>query len=252
MRVASVGLGLVGGSLARALTARGHAVVGVDRAAAVRRRALAVGAVSRSVATAEEAADGADVLVLAAPPAANLALLGRLAGLSRSGLVVTDVGSVKTPIARTARRLRLTRFVGGHPIAGNEGSGFAASSAALFRGHAWVLTPAVDARATRQVRRLVKAVGARPVGMEAPAHDRALAFLSHVPQLASWALFEAAKADPVAGPALALAGTGFRDMTRLARSPRPLWREILGQNRAEVSRALLALQRALARSRRDL
>jgi prephenate dehydrogenase len=83
--------------------------------------------------------------------------------------------------------------------------------------------------------------------LEAGEHDRALAFLSHVPQITAWALFEAARRDPVAGRALSLAGPGFADMTRLARSPRGLWREILAQNRREVDRALRALRAAFRR-----
>jgi prephenate dehydrogenase len=162
------------------------------------------------------------------------------------------VGSVKAPIAREARRLGLRRFVGGHPIAGTEGSGFDASASDLFRGHAWVLVPPREPAALRRVRALVRAVGGRPVLMEALAHDRALAFLSHAPQVLAWALAEAARGDAVTRRWLALAGPGFRDMTRLARSPRPLWREILGQNRAEVLRALRALELALAATRRRL
>jgi prephenate dehydrogenase len=246
VRVAIVGLGLVGGSLARALTARGHHVIGVDGAPA-RRRARTARAVSTTAATAREAAGDCEVLVLAAPPRANLALLRQVARSCRDGIVVTDVGSVKAPIEREARRLGLARFVGGHPIAGNEGSGFGASSAALFEGHSWVLTPSPDPSALRRVRALVRAVGATPVLMEAEVHDRALAFLSHVPQVVSWALFEAAAGDEVARRFLPLAGPGFRDMTRLARSPRSLWREILGQNRGEVARALRAVTRALGR-----
>jgi prephenate dehydrogenase len=190
-------------------------------------------------------------VVLAAPPRVNLALLRRLAPQCRSGLVVTDVSSVKSPIEKEARRLGLARFVGGHPIAGSEGSGFSASSGALFRGHAWVLTPSADADALRLVHRLVRAVGARPFVLDAAEHDRTLAFLSHVPQIVAWALYEAAAGDPVARRGLGLAGPGFRDMTRLARSPRPLWREILGQNRTEVARALRALEKALVRARKD-
>jgi len=246
VRVAIVGLGLVGGSLARALTARGHHVIGVDGAKA-RRRARAARAVSATSSSAGQAAGDCDILVLAAPPRANLSLLRQVARSCRDGLVVTDVGSVKAPIEREARRLGLARFVGGHPIAGNEGSGFGASSAGLFEGHSWILTPSAEPSALRRVRALVRAVGAKPILMDAAAHDRALAFLSHAPQVVSWALFEAALGDQVARRFLPLAGPGFRDMTRLARSPRSLWREILGQNRVEVARALRAVTRALAR-----
>jgi prephenate dehydrogenase len=249
VRVAIVGLGVVGGSLARALTRRGHEVVGLDRPAALR-RARAARAVSGTAASLAEAARDADVLVLAAPPRTNQALLRQVARLRADGLVVTDVGSVKGPIVREARRLGLRHFVGGHPIAGNEGSGFGASTAALFENRTWVLAAGAAPRALRVARALVRAAGARPVVMEAALHDRAFAFLSHVPQVASWAILAAAEGDEAARAARRLAGPGFTDMTRLARSPRGLWREILSQNRREVDRALVALRRALSRASR--
>jgi prephenate dehydrogenase len=213
-KVAVVGLGLVGGSLARALTAAGYRVLGVDRPA-VCRAARAAGAVAETVSAVERAA-ASDVLVLAAPPVANRELLRRLARVARPGAVITDVGSVKGPIVREASRLRLASFVGGHPMAGTERRGFAATSAGLFEGAVWWLVPAADPRATRTVRSLVRAVGARPSTIDAARHDRIVAFLSHAPQLAS------------------------------ARSPEGLWREILQENRAEVARALVAVARRLA------
>jgi prephenate dehydrogenase len=244
--VAVVGLGLIGGSLARALTRAGYTVVGVDRPR-VLRQARRARAVARTAATVERALAEARVVVLAATPAANLRLLRRVARAA-PGALVTDVGSVKRPIVRAAASLRLRRFVGGHPLAGNEGSGFAASEADLFRGRAWVLTPAAAAAGdVALVRRLVKAVGARPRTMTPAQHDRAVAFLSHVPQLMAWALRDAARGDRVTARRQGMAGPGFRDMTRLARSPRGLWREILGQNRREVARALAAVRRQLGR-----
>lgn len=242
--MAICGLGLVGSSLARALSARGYVVVGVDRPSASK-RARAARAIARAV-DLETAAAEADVLVLAAPPQANLWLLRRVAALRRPGLVVTDVTSVKGPIVAEARRLRLEGFVGGHPMAGNEGSGFGAGSATLFRGRGWILVPGRDRRATRRVERLVRAVGARPVRMTAAAHDRVVARLSHLPQLVAWALFATARQDAVTRRLMNLAGPGFCDMTRLARSPKGLWREILGANRAEVARALRSLRAALS------
>ncbi len=244
--VAIVGLGLIGGSLARALTRVGYGVIGVDRDR-VRRRAVRAGAVAGTTGTVEAAA-GVDVLVLAAPPEANLRLLRRLARVARPGLVITDVGSVKRPIVQEAARLGLRGFVGGHPMAGTEGAGFLASSPDLFLGRPWVVTPAGDPAAVRRVRGLVRAVGARPVELEAAVHDRAVAFLSHLPQVVAWALAAAARGDAEAGRWRSLAGPGFHDMTRLARSPRRLWREILAQNDAEVSRALGAFIRELRRA----
>jgi prephenate dehydrogenase len=222
-------------------------VIGVDRRK-VARRARAARAVAQTAASPEEAADLSDVLVLAAPPAANLRLLRRIARRARPGLVLTDVGSVKGPICREADRLGLA-FVGGHPMAGNQRSGFGASSAGLFRGRSWIVCPGRHASraASAAVRRLARAVGARPVRMGAAAHDRTVAFLSHAPQLLSWALVDAARADPVARRRLAVAGPGFVGMTRLAASPPRLWREILAQNRRETARALVAINRALRR-----
>lgn len=244
-RVAVVGLGLVGGSLARALTAARFQVTGIDWPLVVR-RALATRAIARG-ATRAEAAVGADLVVLAAPPATNLRLLRRLARVAPKGLAITDVSSVKGEIAREAARLGLAGFVGGHPMAGTEKRGFDASSALLFRGAPWWIVPAPDARATRLVRAVVRATGARPITTDAATHDRAMAFLSHLPQVLAWALLDTARADPVSRRQIRRAGPGFRDMTRLARSPRPLWRDILDANRAEVGRAVRALVRRLER-----
>ncbi len=243
--VAVVGLGLVGGSLARALGKAGWPVVGVDRAE-VLRRARAAHVIPRGSVALEAAAAAADLVVLAAPPDVNLRLLRRLA---RRGVraVITDVGSVKSPICREAQQLGIRAFVGGHPMAGAERSGFGASSADLFLGRPWVLTTPAPLAASRAVRAMVRAAGGRPVTMSAADHDRAAAFLSHVPQVVSWALLDAALCDPVVRRHLGIAGPGFKDMTRLAASPRGLWREILRQNRAELRRALSALRRGLSR-----
>jgi prephenate dehydrogenase len=240
---AILGLGLVGGSLARALSKAGWRVLGVDRAP-IFRRARSARVVATPRLGLREAVEEADIVVLAAPPEANLALLRRLSDLGTRA-VITDVGSVKGPICREARRLGLRAFVGGHPMAGTEGSGFGASSRDLFRGRVWVLTGA-PSLATRTVRSMVAAVGARAYSMKPEDHDRAVAFLSHLPQMASWALLAAAVSDPVARKHQVIAGPGFRDMTRLAASPRRLWSQILEQNHGEVQRALRLLVRSLS------
>jgi prephenate dehydrogenase len=243
--VAIAGLGLIGGSLAKALTRAGYRVIGVDTAARLRaaRRAIAETAASVTAAAAR-----ADVLVLAAPPAANLRLLREVAQAGREHLVVTDVGGAKRAICAEGKRLRVRGFVGGHPMAGRERSGFASSSPDLFRGCAWILTQDRQAAgAARVVSGLVRAVGARPVRLTPAAHDRVVAYLSHVPQIVAWALARAARGDAVARRHLTLAGPGFASMTRLARSPVPLWRELLAQNAREVARAQAALVRELGR-----
>jgi prephenate dehydrogenase len=243
--IAIAGLGLIGGSLAKALRQAGYRVIGVDTPARVR---AARPVVSETAATVTDACARADVLVLAAPPAANLRLLRAAARAGVDGLVITDVGSAKRAICAEARRLGLRRFVGGHPMAGRERSGFAASSPDLFRGCAWILTPGRSAgAATRAVARLARAVGARPAVLTPAVHDRVVAYLSHVPQVVSWAIASAARNDPVTRRHLALAGPGFASMTRLARSPRGWWREVLAQNEREVARARASLLREVRR-----
>ena len=243
--VAVIGLGLVGGSIARGLTRGGWRVVGVDRARALK-APLAAGAIAQGFVSLAVAARQAQVVFLAAPPPANLRALRELAAMDPRPPVVTDVGSVKGPICAAARQAGLAGFVGGHPMAGNEGSGFAASSPDLFRGRTWVLVHerTADAQA-RVVATLVRALGARVKRMSAGEHDRAVAFVSHVPQIVSWALLDAARRDPVAARHLDAAGPGFADMTRLAASPRALWRDILAENASEVRRALRAFVSAL-------
>lgn len=245
MRVAIAGLGLIGGSIARGLAAAGHHVTGLD-APAVLRRARRVGAIAASAASVIEAAVRSDIVFLAAPPRANLRLLRALARAGHRA-IVTDVGSVKRPICAEAVRLGLGRFVGGHPMAGSAAAGFAASDAAFFEGRAWVLTPAAGQRPPRRLLALIRGLGARPVVTTPAEHDRAVAFLSHVPQIVAWALADAARADAVTRRHLRLAGPAYRDMTRIAGSPHTLWAQILDQNRAEVRRALAALRRALVR-----
>jgi prephenate dehydrogenase len=244
VRVGVAGLGLIGGSIARGLSAAGHCVTGLDTAGVVA-RARRAGAIAEAATTIGALAAEADVVILAAPPRANLRLLRALA--ARPGeAIVTDVGSVKAPICAEASRLAIASFVGGHPMAGSEKSGFGASDASLFAGRSWILTPAAGRRPPRRLLELIRALGARPVVTTAREHDRAVAFLSHVPQIVAWSLADAAARDPVARKHARLAGPGFADMTRLARSSPRLWREILASNRAEVVRALDALRRALA------
>jgi len=244
--VAIVGLGLVGGSLARALTAAGYTVTGIDWPLVVR-RALRTRAISRGATRTEKGAS-ADVVVLAAPPATNLRLLRRLAKVARPGLVITDVSSVKGDIVREAARLGLDGFVGGHPWRARRSRASPPPRPASSGGRRGGSCRPVRA-ATRVVRSIVCAAGARAFTTDAATHDRTMAFLSHVPQVVSWALLEAARGDAVARRHVLRAGPGFRGMTRLARSPRALWQDILEANRVEVRRALRALVRRLERSR---
>jgi len=215
-RIAIVGVGLIGGSIGLAVRRRlrNAQVVGVDRGG-VLRRALARGAVHTGTASLARGLQGCDLVILALPVDAIARALPRVARLAPAGALVTDVGSTKGAIVAAARRCGLgRRFVGGHPMAGSERSGVAHADGRLFMGAPWILSPgAAGTVATERVRRLVRRLGARPALIEARRHDAIVARLSHLPQLASVAMVNAAARGPAAG-ALRLAGPAFRQMSR--------------------------------------
>ena len=242
-KVAIVGLGLIGGSLALAVRETWPAglVIGVDDKAvlerAMLRHAIDVAA-DDPVVMAE-----ADLVVLAAPVRANLALLADLEEHVRGAAVVTDVGSTKRDVAAAARALpaRLT-FVGGHPLGGAPRGGIAHARPDLFRDRPWLFTPSDDRRgdALDRLRRFVTGFGAVPHVLSPDAHDRLLAFLSHVPQLTASVLMHVV-GDAIGEDGLALSGRGLADTTRLASSPADIWRDICATNADEIGAALEAL-----------
>ncbi len=243
--LAIVGLGLMGGSLARAVKEAGlpWRVRGAARDPDTRRRALAEGAVDEAVATAAEAAPGADVVVLALPVLSVEAAARAMAPHLAPGAVVTDVGSTKLELGRRieAALPAGVAFVGGHPIAGTENSGYGASFAGLYRGARCILTPGGRATpgAVATVRALWEAVGSRVEVMDAAAHDRILAVISHLPHVVAYALVNAAAAADRDSPGLlSYTGGGFRDFTRIAASNPAMWRDICLDNRAEILAAV--------------
>jgi len=245
-RVAIVGLGLIGGSIAKALRERrlGDAVFGIDLAPVL---AAAGGLLDEgAVAGSDEALDllhRADIVVLATPGRIALDALPSTLDAIREGAVVTDTASVKLPLlSRALAHPRGHRFVPGHPMAGREIGGFDASRADLFEDKRWFLAEAdADPAAVAKVRELVRALGAEPCAVSADEHDRAMALVSHLPHLVTSALVElAAGAD-----ALDYAGTGFHDTTRIAGGPANVWADIFTQNRGNLVASLDALVRRL-------
>ena len=239
-KVAIVGLGLIGGSLALVLreTWPGGMVIGVDEKPvlerAMLRHAIDVAA-DDPVVMAE-----ADLVVLAAPVRTNLALLAALEEHVSGAAIVTDVGSTKRDIVEAARVLpaRLT-FIGGHPLGGAPRSGIDHARPDLFRDRPWLLTPADDrhVEALEKLRQFVTGFGAVPHVLAPDAHDRLLAFLSHVPQLTASVLMHVV-GDAIGEDGLALSGRGLADTTRLASSPADIWRDICATNADEVGLAL--------------
>jgi prephenate dehydrogenase len=240
-----VGTGLIGTSIALALRERGADVwlSDIDRASA--RLAADIGA---GTVLGEMAPDGpVDVAILAVPPGA---VAGTLAAVQGEHLArcYTDVASVKELPLREARErgCDLTTFVPGHPMSGRERSGPAAARADLFAGRSWVICPSEQTRAdcVALVADLAVACGAQPVRLPAADHDRWVALVSHAPHLVASAM--AAQCCAAPDGALALAGPGLRDVTRIAASEPGLWTEILTANALPVRDVLLGVAARLA------
>ena len=242
-RVAVIGTGLIGTSVALAARRAGAAVTGWDRDAEVLATAGAGGGLTPA-GSLGEAVEHADLVVVATPIGAVPASVA-LALASAPSAIVTDAASVKTPVIDEVRatvpHADLSRFVPGHPMGGSERSGPEHASASVVDGIVWVLTPTpeTDPDASERLRVWVDGIGARPVLMGPDRHDRLVAVVSHLPQVASTTLMgtaaglEAGEAD-----ALLLAAGGFRDLTRLASSQPALWSEILVANREQVVAAI--------------
>jgi len=260
-RIAIVGLGLIGGSIAFAARRTWPAthVLAVDRQA-VLREALARRAID-AAADDLAAVAGADLIVLAAPVRQNIALLRQVAPHAAPSAVVTDVGGTKRAIMEAAATLPKTvTFVGGHPLGGGARGGFEFATASLFTRRPWIFTPpqseeapraAAVQRAVDRLSEFVIGLGAHPTTMSASDHDRLLALISHLPQLAATALMEVV-GTTVAGGGLRLAGQGLVDTTRLASSPPGVWRDICTTNADEIGRALDLLIERLSELRSDL
>jgi prephenate dehydrogenase len=253
-RIGIIGLGLIGGSIALASREIWPAalVIGVDNKdvleTAMRLHAIDVAA-DDPVVLAE-----ADIVILAAPVRQNLALLDQLDENVRQAAVVTDTGSTKRSMVEAARRLppRFT-FVGGHPLAGAAAGGLEHARPDLFKGRPWLFTPRDDGSgaAVEKLLAFARAVGASPRVMSADAHDRLLAFLSHLPQLTASALMQVV-GESVGREGLELAGRGLIDTTRLASSPPDIWKDIGATNEDEIAAALDSLIALLQDLKRDL
>lgn len=237
-KVALIGVGLIGGSFAMALRRAGAAgsIVGVDRDAQAVERATGLGVIDTAADSASDAVRGAELVIVAVPVRAVGGVLHDVGLALDAGAVVTDVGSTKSDIVRTARaelRGLFPRFVPGHPIAGRESSGVEAATADLFKAARVVLTPDADTAhdAIDAVRAGWEAVGARVSVLSAHDHDRIFAAVSHLPHLLSFALVSELAGRGNAAELFGFAAGGFRDFTRIAGSSPEMWRDIALQNR---------------------
>ncbi len=240
-RLCVIGVGLIGGSLARSARARGLVgeIVGCGHDEGQLRQALALGVIDRYQTQPEAAVAGADLVVLAVPVGAMGEICRRIHPHLDPAAVVTDVGSVKEAVidqVRAAVGAVPARFVPGHPIAGTEKSGVAASFDGLFDGRCTILTPLpeTDPAATAQVRALWAGVGAQVVEMDPRHHDEVLAATSHLPHLLAYGLVDMLARMEEHREIFRYAAGGFRDFTRIASSDPVMWRDICLHNRAAI------------------
>lgn len=222
-KLSILGLGLIGGSIGLALKAgkfENLDIWGYDREWGVGPRAQKAGAIDRHAGSPSAAVRDAAVVIVATPVLAARELFKEIADDLREGAVVIDTCSTKAQVATWARELlpRRVDYVGGHPMAGRTETGVEAADAALFRDRPFVLTPGPDAseHSVAVARALVEALGARPVFMDPAEHDSYVAAVSHLPLVASVALFTVAQESQAWPELAALASTGFVDITRLA------------------------------------
>ena len=263
MRVGILGFGLIGGSVARALHARNASdwtVVAWSPSGTGPRLAAHDRVIVRAARDAAEAVSGADLILLAAPPLDCLSLIdelgGRLDGRLGTNAVVSDVASTKRRIAERAKVAGL-RFVGGHPMAGLDQTGYEASTPDLFVDRPWVVCATDDLDATTRVEALALATGARPVRIDPATHDAAVAAISHLPLLVAAALVEAVlgeEAGSVDQRRLErdLASSGWRDATRLARGDVEMGAGIVATNADELAAGIRVIRDVLDRWLTDL
>lgn len=248
--LAIVGVGLLGGSVAKAARAGRLArrLVGIGRDAGRLRPALEDGTLDAVTTDLAEGVRGADFVLLAAPVLAIEGLLEQVGRAAPAGAVVTDVGSTKRNIVRAAERLfagRPLAFVGSHPLAGSEQSGYKVARLDLFQGATVVVTPTemTELTALKRTTEFWEALGARVTALDPETHDRTVAAISHLPHLVACALVDGARR--VEPAALELAARGFRDTTRIAAGDPDMWTEIFLANRDALSASVAAFREAL-------
>ena len=238
-RATIVGTGLLGTSVGLSLRARGWHVSGWDTSSATLDQAAGRGALDTKLPGLDLA--GSDLVVLATPPEAVVSTLSSI----ETDTLVTDVASVKKSVVAVAGHL--PHFVGGHPMAGGETSGPEMASSSMFHGATWVLTiDGAEGDDLARMREIVSSLGANPIEMTAAEHDLAVARVSHLPHVLAAVLMNLVQDDPAT---LALAGGGFRDLTRIAAGESGWWSEVLTANSDQVADSIDRLDSALDRWR---
>lgn len=244
-RLAVIGVGLIGGSLAKALKAAGcvDEVVGCGRGRENLELAVELGIIDRYTHDVAEAVSGADMVFLAVPLGAMRAAFSAMQGHLSTDAVITDGGSAKASVvadAKAAFGALPANFVPGHPIAGTEQNGAAAAFAELYQGRRIILTPLAETArsATDKVRAMWQACGAEVSEMSVEHHDEVLAATSHLPHMLAFGLVDALARMKQNDEIFRYAAGGFRDFTRIASSNPVMWRDICVANKAALSKML--------------
>ena len=242
-RIAIIGLGLIGGSLALALKkkagARGTEIVGFSRSRETVARAKECGAIDRASGNLASAVAGADLVVIATPVMTTKEVLASISEHLSPKCLVTDTGSTKSQVMQWAGEYLPSKvsFIGGHPMAGKETFGISGADASLFRGCVWCLTPSPCATslAVRRLKKLVESVGAKPFFVDAETHDNLVAGVSHLPMLLSTAFVTTTTKSRLWPEMAKLAAGGYRDFSRLASGNPEMNRDICLTNREKIT-----------------
>jgi prephenate dehydrogenase len=258
-KVTIIGVGLIGGSLARVMKAQKLAaeIHGAGRSRETLEQALKLGVIDRVGQSAADAVENADLVVLAPPVGAFEQLVGEIGPRMKPGAIVTDVGSVKGGLVKMIEHILPAgvHYVPAHPIAGKEKSGVSEATESLFRGARCILTPTdrTDPTALETVRSLWTAAGATVVTMDADVHDHVFAAVSHLPHVAAYAMV-CTVAEMTAGTEnyISFSGAGFRDFTRIAASSPEMWKDICLMNSSNLVEMIERYQFSLTRIKKAI
>ena len=255
MKIGFIGLGLIGGSIARALRQQfpDCSIIAFDKSRQTLALAVQEGVVQTACSAVDSAFSGCDYIFLCTPVSCSAAYLPQLRELMSPGCILTDVGSVKTSIHEAVAQLGLSgRFIGGHPMAGSEKSGFENSRAQLIENAYYVLTPGegVAPERVREFTELISALRAIPIVLDRREHDRVTGTISHLPHIIAAALVNFVRdTDTPDGLMKALAAGGFKDITRIASSSPAMWQQICVENAGNISAILGGYIAALEKAR---
>lgn len=246
-RIAIIGLGLIGGSLALSLSKHGYEIIGITRNLSTLKHAKKIKAISKGYTNlTTKSLEMVDIVFIATPLSLITEYIKKISKLAKHDLILTDVGSTKASICKTAKALKSNiTFIGGHPMAGTEHSGFAAAQKELFKNCAWILTPAKTSDkskpAVKILSNILNKTGAKLILTSPEKHDKAVALISHLPIVTSFALCQSVNKLHNAETkrlAMTFASSGFRDTTRVAAGNPEMNHSILKLNISEISNFL--------------